>query len=138
MSFVRSKDADGNLNVFMSGKVTREPRLLEAARGDHIKFSVSYAKKKYMDCDVWADSPAGEVAACLEVGDYILITGTHRSWEYNDKTYQSITVDGIFLQTTPLAPSVPDAPSPAAKEAVQAGKFVEVDDDWDRDESLPF
>ena len=138
MSFVRSKDADGNLNVFMTGKVTREPKIQETTKGDHIKFSLCYAKKKYMDCDAWADSPAGEVAACLEVGDMVMVTGTHRSWEYNDHTYQSITVDGIFLQTTPLAPAVPDAPSPAAKEVVQAGKFAEVADDWDTDESLPF
>lgn len=136
MSFVRSKDADGNLNVFMTGKVTREPKIQETTKGNWIKFSVAYAKKKSMNCDAWADSPAGEVAACLEEGDYVLITGTHRSHEYNDKIYQSITVDGIFLQTTPLAPAVPDAPSPAAKEVVQAGSFEEIDTD-DLDE-LPF
>lgn len=135
MSYVGSKDADGILNVFMTGKVTREPKIQTTSKGDHVKFSIAYGKKKYMDCDAWADSPAGEVAACLEVGDMVMITGTHRSWEYNDKTYQSITVDGIFLQTTPLAPSVPNAPSPAAKEAVQAGSFEDLDDE---DEELPF
>ena len=119
------------MNVLISGKVSREPEIKETAKGDKVKFSVAYGKSKYMDCEAWSDSDIGRVAGLLDKGDVISVAGTHRSWEYNDKTYQSVIADMIF--TLPQIPTI-SASAPADK-PVAADGFEELDS---IDESLPF
>jgi single-stranded DNA-binding protein len=132
MSIIYSKEQDGTLNVLMTGKITRDPELKVTNKGNKTKFSVAYGKKKYMDCEVWSDSPAGELAGCLEKGDTVLLTGSHRSWEYNDKTYHSVDVDAIFPMTAP-APTPLDG-SKSNSGAAEA-QFEEIDVD---EGELPF
>lgn len=132
MSIVYSKEQDGTLNVFVSGRVSREPERKELSKGSKIKFSVSYGSKKYIDCEAWCDNDVGTVAGCLEKGDVVGVSGTHRSWEYNDKTYSSVTADAIFVMSVPTAeaPMMPDAQDQAA-----AGAWEEL---ADSDDGLPF
>jgi hypothetical protein len=95
MSILYSKEQDGTMNVLVSGKLPRDPQLKRGDKGDRVKFSVCYGKGKFMDCEAWADSDIGGVASCLEKGDSVTVTGTHRTWEYNDKTYATLTADMI-------------------------------------------
>ncbi len=131
MSIIYSKEQDGTLNVLVCGKVTRDAETKQNNHGTKVKFSVAYGKKKYMDCEAWMDSPAGTVAACLEAGDCVGVSGTHRTWEYNGKTYASIDADMIF--TLPQISSEPLAQSPS--ESASSG-FEELEDDDDGE--LPF
>ena len=134
MSIIFSKDNDGNLSVAMCGKVSREPEIKDTKNGRKVKFSVNYAKSRYMDCDAWMDSDIGEVAARLEHGDRALFMGTHRTWTYNDKTYQGVTVDGIFPME--LIPMVVDSTAePDETDNKNAGDYAELTDD---DTDLPF
>lgn len=115
MSIIYCKEKDGTLNVAVAGKVSREPELKSTSKGDTIKFSVSYGKSKYMDCDTWADSDAGRIAGMLEKGDPVYVMGTHRAWEYNGKSYQSVTADLILTGAVPAPPAAQSAaPAPSA------------------------
>lgn len=136
MSIVASKDKDGVVNVVMCGKISRNPELRENTKGSKVKFSIAYGKKKYMDCDAWADSEEGEIAGRLEVGDKVLVMGTHRTWEYNEKTYQSVSVDGIF----PMGVLPVQQPSirPTKEETAVAGTWEDLDDGDISDSDLPF
>ncbi len=102
MSIFAYKEKDGTMNVLCAGKVTRDPEIKQTNNGSRVKFSISYGKKKFMECEAWGDSDVGSVAGCLEKGDNIAVTGTHRSWEYNGKQYASLTVDMIFTLAAPL------------------------------------
>ena len=126
-----SKEQDGTLNVLICGKVSREPELKENQKGNKVRFSVAYGKSKYMDCEAWADSDAGAVSGCLEKGDTVIVLGAHRSWEYNGKTYSSLTVDGVFPMTAP------SAAAPAATQGAEAtqGSFSDL---MDAEDGLPF
>lgn len=134
MSIFYSKEKDGTLNVLVCGKLTRDPELKENAKGNKIRFSVAYGKSKYIDCDVWADSHAGQIAGCLEKGDIIGAAGTHRTWEYNDKTYSILTVDAIFPMAAPLAPAVSETQDVSD---VSTTTYQELSEDDDEGE-LPF
>lgn len=101
MAILYSKEQDGTMNVLISGKVSRDPELKHSDRGDRVRFTVAYGKSKFMDCEAWADNPAGAVASCLEKGDPVAVIGTHRSWEYNDKTYSAVTADMVISVTVP-------------------------------------
>lgn len=132
MSIVCSREKDGTVNVLVCGKVTRDAERKSTAHGDKVKFTVAYGKKKYQDCEAWMDSKVGEIAACLEAGDVIGAAGTHRSWEYNGKTYSSVDVDMIF-SLVQGAPPASDASTPPAS---SSASFAELDDDLDSE--LPF
>ena len=134
MSIVYSKSKDGVLNVAVCGKISREPEIKTNTKGDKVRFSVYYAKKSYMDCDAWADSDAGHMAMCLEEGDTVMVMGTHRSWTYNDKEYQSVAVDGIFPMSIPSASSEATAEAPASRPPQNTDGYEELSDD----EGLPF
>lgn len=131
MSIIYSKEQDGTLNVLVSGKLTRDPEIKHLPKGDKIRFSIAYGAKKYMDCEVWADNAVGQLAGCLEKGDTIAATGSHRSWEYNGKTYHSIDVDAIFTMNMP-----PISTSGSSEHTAEATpQFEELSEE---DESLPF
>ena len=132
MSILYSKEQDGTLNVLVSGKLTRDPELKSTQKGDKVKFSIAYGKKKYMDCEAWSDSDVGQLAGCLEKGDTIAATGSHRSWEYNEKTYHSVDVDAIFTMNMPSAPTASENSAPKQAEA----QFEELPDEDDG--TLPF
>lgn len=138
MSIVFSTNKDGVLHVAVCGKITRDPEVKQNAKGDKVKFSICYAKSQYMDCDAWADSDAGHMAMCLEKGDTVLAMGIHRKWTYNDKAYQSVSVDGVFPMSIP---SVSASEPPAASETKEALP-ANAGDGWDRldddDSQLPF
>lgn len=139
MSIVASKDKEGNINVILCGKVTREPELkidVNNHNKDRYRFSICYAKKKYMDCDAWANSPAGDVVGCLEQGDNVMLMGTYREWTYEGRTYKSVTVDGVFPMGGFPAVENP-APMPSAEEVAAAGQFEELEDDYE-DDDPPF
>ena len=108
MSIIASRTQDGTLNVLCAGNVVRDPEIKHTKNGDRVKFSVCYAKGKFMDCEAWADSDAGAVAGCLEKGDVIGVMGTHRTWEYNEKTYSTLSVDMVFTMAAPLAAPIPE------------------------------
>lgn len=133
MSILYSKEQDGTLNVLLTGKVTRDPEIRETAKGNKIRFSVAYGKSKFMNVEAWADSGAGNVAGCLEKGDAVLVTGSHRSHEYNGKTYTNVEAD--FITTPPgIAPTAAmTEPSVAQTQAPKLG------DEWEEvEDELPF
>lgn len=107
MSILYSRESDGTLNVLVSGKLARDPELKESAKGDRLKFSVCYGKSKFMECETWANSGAGEMAGLLEKGDHITAMGTHRTWEYNGKSYSSLSVDMILPMVLPGSGAAP-------------------------------
>ena len=133
MSIVYSKEQDGTMNVLVCGKVVRDPELKHGNNGDRVIFSVSYGKSKFMDCEAWADSDVGSVASLLEKNDVVGVSGTHRTWEYNGKTYATLSADMIFTLAVPEAYE-PEAPKASAKSEAPSS-FSEIDDS---DSDLPF
>lgn len=133
------KEKDETINAFVSGKVSREPEIKSNAKGDRVKFSVSYGKKKYMEIEAWCDSAVGDMAGALEKGDVVFVTGTYRSWTYNDKTYSSVTADAIFPMALPETVTAPSAPVQQNANQYKSGKFEDIEyDDSDVDGDLPF
>ena len=132
MSIIYSKTQDGTISVLLAGKVTRDAEIKETERATRVKFSIGYGKKQYMDCEAFADSDVGAVAALLEKGDAVAVMGEHRSWEYNGKKYQSVSADMIFTLATPTF-----APASSAEPSAQppASRFEELNG---QDEELPF
>jgi single-stranded DNA-binding protein len=134
MAIQYSKEKDGTLNVLVTGRLPRDPELRETAKGNKLRFSVAYGKSKYMNCEAWADSGAGRMAGYLEKGDHVLVTGTHRSHEYNCKTYENVEADFITTMGSPAPTAASTTPSVEQAQATQPGnEFEEVDD-----EELPF
>ncbi len=134
MSIFSTKEKDGTLNVLLTGKLPRDPELRETAKGNKVRFSVAYGKSKYMNVEVWADSGAGRMAGYLEKGDYVLVTGPHRSHEYNGKTYENVEADFITTMATPTPTAASTSPSVEQAQSPKAGEVWEEMDD----ESLPF
>lgn len=130
MSIIYSKEQDGTLNVLCSGKVVRDPELKRGNNGDRVKFSICYGKKKFMDCEAWADSDIGAIAGCLEKGDMVSVMGTHRTWEYNGKNYATLTAD-MIMTLTAASPQDDNA-------AVDEQPHGEWKDLSDTDGELPF
>lgn len=132
MSILYSKEQDGTMNVLVSGKLPRDPQLKRGDKGDRVKFSVCYGKGKFMDCEAWADSDIGSVASCLEKGDSVSVMGTHRTWEYNDKTYATLSADMIVTMAVLPASVAEDA---GAVTEQPHGKWEDLSD---TDGELPF
>lgn len=130
MSIIYSKTQDGTLNILAAGKVTRDAEVKQTGNISRVKFSIAYDKKQYMDCEAFADSDVGAVAACLEKGDIVAVMGKHRTWEYNDKQYFSLSADFIFTM------SVPEYDAPHSEQSEQtSAKFEKLDNS---EEELPF
>lgn len=133
MSIIYSKTQDGTLNVLLSGNVVRDAEVKQTGTVSRVKFSIAYGKKQYMDCEAFADSDVGAIAACLEKGDTVAVMGTHRSWAYNGKQYQSVSADMIFTMALPQIAAAPEPETPATD---SSDSFMhEIDD---ADEELPF
>ena len=141
MSIFSTKTEDGTLNVLIFGKVTRDPERKETQRGSKWRWSVNYAKSKYMDCEAWSDSPAGEIAGMLEHGDLVSVAGTHRSHEYNGKTYQNIEVDFVGVSIG-MAQALNTALGTGGENAAPAGDApklaVKMEEITEDDGQLPF
>ena len=135
MSIVYSKEQDGTLNVIVSGKVVRDPEIKQGnnGSGSRVKFSICYGKKKFMDCEAWAESEVGSVAGCLEKGDVISAMGTHRTWEYQGRQYSTLSADMIFTLSV-LEAYEPDVPNASPGNEPESS-FSETEDS---DEELPF
>ena len=133
MSIFAYKENDGTVNVAAFGKVTHDAEAKETQNGTKVKFSVAYGKKKYLNCEAWADRPEGELAMCLEQGDTVMVAGIHRSWEYNGQQYSSLSVDYV----SPMYAPQEATSEPPAEQTEQAApqRFSEIDD---ADEEIPF
>ncbi len=129
MSILYSKEADGTLNVLVFGKVSRDAEVKSGQNGSRVKFSVCYGKSKFMDCEAWADSDVGGIAACLEKGDLIGVSGVHRSWEYKDKKYSSLTADMIFTPAVLEAMPEPEDLPPSTSTYKDIEDALEDEDD---------
>lgn len=132
MSIIYSKEQDGTLNVLVCGKVVRDPEIKQGnnGSGSRVKFSICYGKKKFMDCEAWADSDVGSVAGLIEKGDVIGVMGTHRTWEYQDRQYSTLSADMIITMTVPENYVSDSKPAPQAESS-----YSEIDDS---DGELPF
>ena len=130
MSLIYSKTQDGTIYVLASGTVVRDAEVKQTGTVSRVKFTVAYDKKQYMDCEAFADSDVGSIAACLEKNDTIAVMGKHRTWEYNGKQYQSVSADMIFTMTAP--PAIPQAACPPEE---NSSAFSEIDES---DGELPF
>ena len=135
---IYSSENDGTLNAILSGKVTREPEIRQTTRSSIVKFSVSYGKSKFMDCEAWADSAAGQIAGHLEKGDTVLVTGVHRSHEYNGKIYQTVMADAILVSGIPFAPMLEEASEPPAAQEQKKKEKERYYDITAEDDDLPF
>ena len=134
MSIFYSKEKDGTMNVLVFGKVSREPELKVGQKANRVKFSVYYGQKKYMECEAWEDSDSGAMAKLLEKDDPIMCAGTYRTWEYNDKTYSSLSVD--FLNTMYAPPPPSNAAPLDGENEPSKGTIDEIL--GDQEEGLPF
>ena len=132
MSIIYSKTQDGTLNVLAAGKVTRDAEVKQSGNVSRVRFSICYDKKAFMDCEAFADSDVGAIAACLEKGDYVAVMGKHRTWEYNEKQYSSLSADFIFTLAVPL----PAGQSVVAEPSESHSSFDELSDE--ETEGLPF
>ena len=136
MSLIYSKEQDGTLSMLLCGKIARDPERKSTKSGDKIRFSVCYGKSKFMDCEAWADSAAGEMVGYMEKGDPVMVMGTHRKWDYNGKEYQSVDCDGVFPMTLPIAETVGSiSAGTKPTEDRSASTFSELTED---DSELPF
>lgn len=133
MSIIYSKTQDGAINVLLSGNVVRDAEVKQTGNATRVKFSIAYGKKQYMDCEAFADSDVGAVAACLEKGDTVAVMGAHRTWEYNGKQYQSVSADMIFTMAMPQMPAPPEQEHSAPE---TGGSFMHEIEDSDGE--LPF
>ena len=132
MSIIYSRTQDGTLNVLLSGNVVRDAEIKQSGNISRVKFSIAYGKKQYMDCEAFADSDVGAIAACLEKGDTVAVMGTHRSWEYQERQYQCVSADMIFTLAQMEAPTLPAAED----NATEGGAYAETVEDADGE--LPF
>ena len=137
MAIIYSKESDGIVNAFVTGKVSREPETKPSKNGEKVKFSVAYGKKKYMQIESWSDSDVGQMALCVEKGDIVGVTGVYDKWTYNDKEYSAVTADAIFLMGAPVASSAPAPKEKPAPTQFKPGKFNDIEPD-DEDDELPF
>lgn len=120
------KEKDGAINMIVTGQLTREPELNR--KGDTVKFSVAYGKKKYRNVQAWADSHAGRLAGCLEKGDHVLAAGVWEQWDYDGKSYDALKADYLAVQED--APMAAEEYEPDAPEDAPQGRsaFMEIDD----------
>jgi len=132
MSLIQSKERDGTVSLHVCGYVTKDPYIPQS--GKVVLFSVCYGKDKYMDCKVWADKKAGQLAACLEKHDDVCVDGVLDAYEKDGKTKVQISVD--FLTVQQEAPSTPEAEDAAEASASPEG-FTELNEEDDGGE-LPF
>lgn len=131
MSILAYREKDGTVNIICAGKAVRDAEVKQTNNGTRVRFSVNYGKSKFMDCEAWADNDVGSIASLIEKGDYIAVMGTHRSWEYNGKQYESVTADMIFTLNAP--PAVQTSPQEEVPQPSQ--KWEELRNDNDE---LPF
>lgn len=104
--FVFREKGEDTLNMIVAGKVSRDAELNQ--KGDRYKFSVCYGKSKFMNCEAYVDGVCGPLAACLEKDDGVVVFGKWREWEYDGKTYSSLTADHIAAQQIPQADAEPE------------------------------
>lgn len=131
--FVFREKEDNRINMLLGGTVTQEPKLSQ--KGDKLRFSVCYGKKKYMNCEVYLDSPLSGAAQCLEHGDCVAVMGTWREWEYNGKNYSSLSVDALIPPAVvPAASASKEERGSANGEAVPPGFTEEEEEEGE----LPF
>ena len=130
MSLIYSRTQDGTIYVIVAGKVVRDAEVKQTGTVSRVKFTVAYDKKLYMDCEARADFDVGAVAACLEKNDTVAVMGKHRTWDYDGKSYQSVSADMIFTMAAPQA----YAPAPS-EPAAETSAFSEIDDS---EGELPF
>lgn len=133
MSIFAYKDQDGTINVTVCGNLVRDAEIKSGNNGSRVKFTVCYAKKKYMDCEAWADNDVGAVAALLEKNDVVSVSGTHRSWEYNGKEYSTLSADMISTLAVPQA--FEPGPPVDQSNSESSSPFSEI---ADTDGELPF
>lgn len=136
MSVIAFKDKDGNVNMHLAGRVTKEPKSKENSRGGKCIFSMSYGKKKYMQIEVWSDNEYVYDTACrLDKGDVISVDGAYSTWTFNDKQYESVTADYIDAPKVPLVPVRGGSAAPASTaNPVTSQDFEELDGE----DALPF
>lgn len=138
MALFAFKEKDGTINMLLTGTVMREPELTK--KGDTVKLSVAYGKKKYQNVQTWANSHAGRLAGCLEQGDHILAAGTWEQWEYDGKQYDTLRAD--FLEVQQDAPmeatmddSRPNERTTATAQKAEDNPYSELED---AEPELPF
>lgn len=105
-------------------------------KADSKKNSSGRFEPKWANCAAWSDSNAYKDAIALHEGMTVIVTGRLNTREYNNKTYEEITVDAIAVCGVPTR-SVDDLKQnfPQAVKEWQ-GVFADVDDDDEA--SLPF
>ncbi len=120
------------MSMAVTGYVTKDPYIPDSRKV--VLFTVCYAKDKYMDCKVWADKKAGQLAACLEKHDEVAVFGVLDSFNTKDgKTKFQIAADFIQVQT-----DAPIAPMPVKAESYSAAPdgFTELEEEEQGE--LPF
>jgi single stranded DNA-binding protein len=136
--------------VFLTGRVTKDPKTKQTANSSVTKFSILYGyssekdendhrQGKFMDVDVWGK--AGEdLTSVIQKGDHLAVSGELRQREYEGKTYYSVSAQEIFPDLSVILAIVPES----AEEGCNSGEvthdvpssaeFDTLDDDGD----LPF
>ena len=130
MSILQTREKDGTVNIQIAGKVSQDPRYNQ--KGDRINFSVMYGKNKFMNCQAYADTPAGFFIGFLEKGDHVLLTGIYEEWEREGKKYSALKVDFATVQPAPQNDTV--IPDSQEHSAAIDGQFTELEEEG----NLPF
>ena len=139
---VFSREKDGTINVSLSGRVKKGAELHETTKGTKVRFSVSYGKQKYMNCDARFDSDAGRYASRLENGDCVHVDGTYREWNYNGKFYNSVSVEWCGTMGDIILPKMSgnstDASSENDADTDPSSTKADLEEIAEEEEGLPF
>lgn len=139
MSGVRE---DGSRDVIAAGKVTRDSEFeyTPSKRMPKASFSMAVGKKKYLNCVSLGNSDVTSIAANLEKGDVVLVSGTYTENTYTgrdgtEKVWRSCLLSFCTIQ--PALPSNLDAGTEgnAGAPLPEVPDFNELDGD---DGELPF
>ena len=92
--------------IIAPGRLTKDAEIRKAGQSECVAFSVAvncYENRekvtRYYDCSWFGGKRATSMLPMLLKGAAVTVTGGHRTREHNGKTYQSIDVWNVELQS---------------------------------------
>lgn len=96
---------DGSRPMHLWGKLSREPKVGETAKGEpKVQFGVCYSRGEFMNILAVGNDETTRIACALEKGDVVSIDGVwsqrkYRTREGEEKVWSELRADTIFSQS---------------------------------------
>ena len=96
---------DGSRPMHLWGKLSREPKVGETAKGEpKVQFGVCYLRGEFMNILAVGNDETTRIACALEKGDVVSIDGVwsqrkYRTREGEEKVWSELRADTIFSQS---------------------------------------